>query len=269
MKSRLIPSSNRVALRRPGFTLVEILVVMGIIAVILSIALPVTFKARRQASKARATRDLGALATALEEFKNNNGEYPQIYYPYLGTLTTDVRNAKTGQNVLYCALTGKDMQGNAITNAKSGRPVGAMINVESYRVNDPNALRQICDSNVKPYLYFVATVPTPDITSSASGGMFIRNNGGRTAPFSLYNYADCALFAGGMNDMQYLMGDGRRMPPYSTSVFPNGRIDAGEVPSSTAPFLLWAAGPDGIYGFDANGKCDDATNFDIPAAYIR
>jgi prepilin-type N-terminal cleavage/methylation domain-containing protein len=263
MKLRMVPSSNRDSSRRSAFTLVEILVVIGIIAVILSIALPVTFKARRQASKAKATRDLGALATALDEFKNNNNEYPQIYYPYLGTLTTDPRNAKTGQNVLYCALTGKDMQGNAITNAKSGRPTGSMINVESFRVNDPNARNLICDSNTKPYLYFVASVPEPDIASAANGGMFVRDYTGGAGP-PLYTHSYCGNLIT-LEHMRYLLGDGDK----AAGRTPNGYIDSGDVPSTKAPYLLWAAGPDGIYGLDANGKCDDATNFDIPAEYVR
>lgn len=264
MKCRLTSSFNHASRRRSGFTLVEILVVMGIIAVILSIALPVTFKARRQAAKTRAARDLQALSVGLDEFKNNYNEYPQIYYPYLGNNpSTDNRNAKTGQNVLYCALTGKDMQGNAITNAKSGRPAGPMINVESFRVNDPNARNLICDSNVKPYLYFVATVPEPDITSSANGGMFVRDYTTGAGP-PLYTHAYCGNLIT-LTDMRYLLGDGDK----AAGRAPNGYIDSGDVPSTKAPFLLWAAGPDAIYGLDINGKCDDATNFDIPAEYVR
>jgi prepilin-type N-terminal cleavage/methylation domain-containing protein len=262
MKSRLVSSSKHGSYRRSGFTLVEILVVMGIIAVILSIALPVTFKARRQAAKTRAARDLGALATALDEFRNNNGEYPQIGYPFLPPPPPNPNpNSANGSQALYCALVGKDMRGNAISNGKSGRPVGAMINVESFRVT----LGAISDSNSKAYLYFPGRVPTPNIRDTTKK-LFVDNNAARTQPLPLYNYADAGVgfsftapVPSGLAAMQTLLGDS----DYS------GNINGAEVPATTAPFLLWAAGPDGIYGLDVNGKCDDATNFDIPAQYIR
>lgn len=242
--------------RRAGFTLVELLVVMGIIALILSIALPVAFKARRQAAKARSARDLAALATGLDEFKNNFNEYPQIYYPYLGVPNTDARNAKTGQAVLYSALMGIDQTGKVIADPKSGRPRPALINSESFRTSDANALYQICDSALHPYLYFVALTPSPNIRIAQR---FVWNNGARTAPLPLYNYADCPNFANGLADMQALMGDTNK----------NGLIDPTETPSYTGPYILWAAGPDGLYGLDGNGKSDDITTFALPSQYAR
>jgi type II secretory pathway pseudopilin PulG len=256
--------------RRIAFTLVEMLVVIGIITLILSIALPVTFTARRKASRMKAVRDVAALSIALDEFKNNNNEYPRVYYPYLTTagttLATDPRNSKNGQQALYCALTGLDMKGNPITNPKSGRPVQGMINVENFRVQ----LGSISDTNNKPYLYFVAAVPMPDITTIQGGrGMFVDDNPARTAPFPLYNHSDCAAIS--LKHMRVLLGDDKNGTPSNPNG--NGHIDInlGEKAASVAPYLLWGAGPDGAYGLDTQPKpkTDDVTNFELPLQYIR
>jgi hypothetical protein len=46
---------------------------------------------------------------------------------------------------------------------------------------------------------------------------------------------------------------------------PDGKIDNGETMTSTAPYLLWTAGADGLYGLDGSYRTDDITNFDIPS----
>jgi len=244
---------------RPGFTLVEILVVLGIIGLILSIALPVTFKARRQASRTRALRDLEALHIALDEFKNSHNVYPQIYYPFF-TPNTDPKNAKNGAQLLYAALVGIDQQGNKIVEPKSNRPIGAMINVENFQVTAVNGNRTINDSNGKPYLYFPGTVPSPDITKKIGAiGLFVSTNATRLAPNPLYNFSDAPTGTLSLADMQSILGDTNK----------DGMINPGETASSTAPYLLWAAGPDGTFGLDTNKKTDDVTSFEIPAQFVR
>ena len=270
--------SSKYPPRRSGFTLVEILVVIGIIGLILSIALPITFKARRQASRARATRDIEALRTGLEEFKNIHNEYPQIFYPNF-LPTTDPRNAKNGAQVLYAALVGIDQLGNKIVNPKSNRPAEVFINIENFKVSGGT----INDSNGKPILYFPATVPAPDITKVLLGRkMFVDDNAARNSPFSLYNHSDAPAGTLSLLDMRYMLGDGFRYNAADSyhaypapGVVPDGIINpiaspayGQERPSTNAPFLLWTAGPDGIYGF-TSGITDDVTNFDIPLVYLK
>lgn len=237
MNFPLTVSSSKHAPRRAGFTLVEILVVIGIIGLILSIALPITFKARRQASKARATRDLEALRTGLEEFKNNRNEYPQIGFG----------GAANGQQTLCYALTGLDKNNNPIKDPKSARPYPALINIENFRVSGGT----IQDSSSKDFLYFPARVPAPDIHV---GSQYVNNTG-----LCMYNQADCGVI--NISHMRKILGDTNA----------NGRIDAGETESSTAPYLLWGAGPDNAYGLNAAAipTTDDVTNFPIPVQYVR
>ena len=75
--ARMTPSSHSRRRRRGGFTLVELLVVIGIIVLIASIATPMVVSARRNANRVRVQSDLNAIATALDAYKNDFKDYPR------------------------------------------------------------------------------------------------------------------------------------------------------------------------------------------------
>ena len=90
------------------------------------------------------------------------------------------------------------------------------------------------------------------------------HNGTVAAKSPMYDRADGSDIT--LEHMRYILGDGDK----ATNRTPNGYIDSTDVPRSTAPYLLWAAGPDTIFGFDSvNSKTDDVTNFDIPPQYLK
>lgn len=64
--------------RKKGFTLVEILVVISIIAVLISIALVSYTTVNKQSRDARRKSDLEQLRSALEIYKSDNGSYPGV-----------------------------------------------------------------------------------------------------------------------------------------------------------------------------------------------
>lgn len=61
-----------------GFTLVELLTVIAVLAILTAFSLGAVRGARNRASLARARADLAAFATALEEYKRLYGDYPQL-----------------------------------------------------------------------------------------------------------------------------------------------------------------------------------------------
>src|SRR5688572_24597755 len=87
MKLHLPRRATRPSQRSSGFTLVELLVVIGIIALLISILLPSLNRAREQANRIKCASNLRQLAMAgLIYASENKGQFPRTYYnPALST----------------------------------------------------------------------------------------------------------------------------------------------------------------------------------------
>lgn len=76
VKSNVIRCSARAVRRSRGFTLIEIMVVVAIIAILGATVVPLIMDRPNEARQVRAKNDIGTLSSALELYKLDNFSYP-------------------------------------------------------------------------------------------------------------------------------------------------------------------------------------------------
>src|SRR5437764_945121 len=106
---RNMPDSNQPASapgrRARAFSLVELMVVIGIIAVLMSILIPVVSRAKRQARNVQCLSNLRSLEQAFIGYVNTNRHAPVFLNPGAGNVKTWAANFKeiySNKNVQIC-----------------------------------------------------------------------------------------------------------------------------------------------------------------------
>jgi prepilin-type N-terminal cleavage/methylation domain-containing protein len=102
---------NKFNKRRGGFTLVEIMIVVAIIALLAAIAVPGFLRARKRSQASRIINDLRLIDSAVDQYaiENNKASGDNC------AITDWTKYLKAGTN-LY--LTGKDILGNSYSAVK-------------------------------------------------------------------------------------------------------------------------------------------------------
>ncbi len=113
-----------------GFTLIELVLVVGIITVLSALVLSTVGYARKKGARARAETEIAAISAACENYKADNGIYPQE------ASSTDTLDAKmSGDPSVYQSASlyvYKQLSGDSAANRN---PTG-----KSYMVFKPNML---------------------------------------------------------------------------------------------------------------------------------
>jgi len=108
--------------RRRGFTLVELLVVMAIIATLLTIAVPRYFRSLERSREAVLKQDLTTLRESIDKFYGDTGKYPQtltvlVEKHYLRSIPVDPI-AKAADK--WIVVNSDDPEDNGVKDVKSG-----------------------------------------------------------------------------------------------------------------------------------------------------
>jgi general secretion pathway protein G len=301
---------------RRGFTLLELLVVIGMIALLATILLPMVNHAYAVANRAAMAADLMVISEALDAYKHDFGDYPRLDRDQIH-MNSEQLPPITGAALLCWALVapgpalpqpvaggivnpgdGADGPGFRIRGI-TGPIKGPYLPPDRFligtadgvgRVQAPEMAIQsiahgahasfndtqdvLADRSYRPILYYPAT-PGADPTFSPNG--FVKPKYIPPKPSTVWtpaqhpalfyfddnriyldvahgpqpgngNAADLTRGAGdaGWIVMSYRLGD----------ITHDGVIESPEVPVTAGPYLLWSAGPNGIFGDDDDVMCD-------------
>ena len=249
--------------RRHGFTLVEMLVVIGIALLLMGIVLPAVNRAYNQGVRTRMAGDLQAIAAALEAYRQDHGDIPRIFAT--GTGATVLCKALIAPQT--AALDGQDGFGfrtrPAIGGVAQGKAYGPYLATDKFKINNDANNPKILDRNGKDILYFAGFKTAQIETAGGYIAAFSYTNTSASAIRPMFNSNDnsMALFdydgtnaTSGLSKFRFIMG------ATTTGA-------AGPTPAFTGDYLLWSAGPDERYGLPTNAapstanKCDDVANF--------
>lgn len=159
-----------------SFTLVEMLTVIAIIAILAGLTLAAATAVMGKANRSRASVEISAMSSALENYKSDNGAYPAASLLTTNTYTTSDNSAAGGlyqqsSEVLFLSLSGK----TNFTDAPVGG-VKVYMNFKQNQVGTAPGGSYVQDPWSYSYGYSTGTTTTPP--NNGSGFFDLWSTGG-------------------------------------------------------------------------------------------
>lgn len=250
--------SDRRRAARAAFTLVEMLVVMGIIILLVGLLMPMVTRAYRNAERAKVGLDLQSISSALEAYNQDFKMYPQ----------PGITPGGYGSDQLGAALC------VSFQTVANGKTWGAYLPSDRFKLSGT----RILDRFRKPILYYnrkgswgVTTANSYVAAQNLAASPVVKPRYDVNQNSDLITAANVVL-------LRALVGDVAAAPTTisaTTALAGNGMIDGVESTIVNLPYLLISCGPDELYGPQKGDappvttltvadlqKCDDITNFD-------
>lgn len=237
-----------------GFTLVELLVVIGVIVLLATMGLLVVGRAQHSATKTRIKQQFQAISIALEVYRQ---DFPEARgYPVVAHDPQDPYSAK-GSYVLARWLIGPGDNDGAVgpgfratPNAPVHQPI---LNTNDFKVRPAgNGAFEILDYYGNPIQYY----PRHKIDESVAGARRLVLPRRNPAPL-LNEVGNACSFWEEDGDvpaavLQYMLGDD----------VPNDVIDPAETLRFSGEFILASQGENGMWDAPKTSNADDIFNFD-------
>ncbi len=247
---------SQVAICKSGFTLVELLVVIGIIAVLISLLVPAVMSAMKGGDKTRISLQIQTLSIGLEAYKTDFGTYPRSNETLSGVTTRRIGGAVLQRWLVGAGdndgTTGAGYRISDRTGAAAAVAKGPYIQANQLRLtqaaNNSNTF-VFLDAAGNAFYYYTNHRPSNVITSSTPvAEPYVSNDNLQyramfcTQDNDSGDYAVASASSLGTSVLRHLLGDANV----------NGVIDAGESPRFTGAYMIWSPGPSRTYPSDGS-----------------
>ena len=282
--------------KKTAFTLVELLIVLGIIAILVSLLIPALTMVRKVAKETQQKAQITTIELAIVAFKNDYGDYPPSH-GWTSTTGDNIDPAYFGAQTLAEALVGWDLMGFHPKSAwgkdgkdKDGVNMVYLDGTESAAVREKNLKErkgpylELATANAFRLNQLFANIPVSfnpntfvicdvfGVKSVTIGGKTVKagvpilyykaNTSSKTIE---YRSPDEDLNIYNRKDnylfFYYLTDEGSSHPLYDSTKFydyiRDRKVTTVKWPSRPDSYLLISAGADGLYGTK-----DDICNFD-------